>query len=166
MRYSNEKTDRFMEMVERNKRIICKVCYMYSSDNEHFKDLYQEVIANVWAGLDRFKGDSRESTWIYRVAINSCITDFRRNDRHNHSLELDRAASLADDSGPDAERSLMLGQMYEMIGALGKIDKAIMMLWLDEFSYDEIATLTGLSRNNVASRLLRARRLLVKRSNE
>ena len=99
------------------------------------------------------------STWIYRVAINTCITFFRRHGKHSSLERIDeRAASVADNSG---ERASQLRQMYEMIGRLGKIDKALIMLWLDEHSYDEIADVTGMSRGNVASRLYRIKQRLI-----
>lgn len=164
-RNNDDKTQRFNGIIEAHRRIIYKVCYMYATDSEHLKDLYQEVCANLWQGLDSFRGESAASTWVYRVALNTCITNFRRNERHTHTTPLDAVADVADPADR-TERDMMLRQMYELIASLGKIDKALIMLWLDEYSYDEIAALTGITRNNVASRLLRARRLLVKRSNQ
>ncbi|MDE6572234.1 MAG: sigma-70 family RNA polymerase sigma factor, partial [Duncaniella sp.] len=76
------KETRFMAILDDNRRLIYKVCYMYADDSEHFNDLYQEVLANIWQGLDSFRGDSRQSTWIYRVAINTCVTYYRRNSPH------------------------------------------------------------------------------------
>lgn len=165
MAKQNDKNRFFDEIVSDYQSIVYKVCYMYASDADHLKDLTQEVYANIWQGLDTFRGESRISTWVYRVAINTCITFFRRNDRHSHTATLDDALHLPNDTDT-TERELMLRQMYELISSLGKVDKALIMLWLEEYSYDEIAAISGLTRNNVASRLLRAKRLLVKRSNQ
>lgn len=159
-----DKTQRYTQLMDEHRRIIYKVCYMYASDAEHLKDLHQEVAANVWQGLDTFRGQSSTATWVYRVALNTCITYFRRNDRHAHSLTIDEELDVANERD-DTQHSLMLKQMYELIASLGKLDKALIMLWLDEYSYDEIAAISGLSRNNVASRLLRARRRLISLSN-
>ncbi len=139
--------------------LIYKVCYMYAEDGEHLKDLYQEVMANLWQGIGSFDGKSKLSTWIYRVALNTCISYLRKNSRHkSHEPLSESAMSVIDESHEHAE---MLRTMYEMISRLGKIDKAIIMLWLDEYSYDEIAALTGMTRNNVASRIHRIKQRLI-----
>lgn len=161
---ADDRNAAFQRIIEEHKRIIYRVCYMYAVDSEHLQDLYQEVTANVWQGLGSFRGKSKESTWVYRIALNTCITEFRRNDRHRHMANVDLALTLPGDDG--SEHASLLRQMYELISKLGKLDKALIMLWLDEYSYDEIAELTGLTRNNVASRLMRARQKLIKLSNE
>lgn len=158
-----KQTELFNEIVDRHSGLVSKVCYMYADDGDHFRDLYQEVMANVWQGLAGFKGNSKMSTWVYRVAINTCITFVRRHSFVKQSSDMDmlHLAELTDDS---QEHAQLLREMYEMIGLLGKIDKAIIMLWLDEYSYDEIAAFTGMSRNNVASRIHRIKSKLVKQN--
>lgn len=151
-------TERFMEIIREHDALIHKVCYMYAEDREHLRDLHQEVLANIWSGLDSYSGRSKMSTWIYRVALNTCITYFRRHGKHSAAEPLDdKAYGIESD---DNERTAMLRWMYELIGTLGKIDKAIIMLWLDEHSYDEISQITGVSRPNVASRLHRIKQRL------
>ena len=87
-----QKEARFVAIVNDNRQLICKVCYMYATDNDHFKDLYQEVLASLWQGLDSFRGDSKMSTWIYRTAINTCVTFFRRHKSHSQeTMSLDVA---------------------------------------------------------------------------
>lgn len=142
-----------MEEIEANSGLIYKVCYMYAEDSEHLKDLYQEVVANLWQGYSGFKGNSKISTWIYRVALNTCVSYIRRRSRQGNFVSLEDASSgIIDESH---ERAMCLKMMYEMISTLGRIDKAVIMLWLDEYSYDEISQMTGISRNNVASRIHR-----------
>ena len=150
---ASEKESRFMAIVNDNRRMLCKVCYMYADSDEHFKDLYQEVLANLWQGLDSFRGDSRLSTWLYRTAINTCVTYFRHNGKHDRGkVGLD---TLADTMSDDSDRPAELRQMYRLIGGLDKMDKALILMWLAEKSYDEIAGVTGLPRNKVATRLPR-----------
>lgn len=152
-----------MEIVRANKPLISKVCMMYARDQEHFKDLYQEVMATMWQGMHSFGGSSKISTWIYRVALNTCITYFRRHGRADASLSLSDVAEMADCSH---ERASMLKQMYDLISQLDSMDKGIIMMWLDSRSYEEIAEVTGLTKANVASRLHRIRQRLVRKSNE
>lgn len=154
----SEKTERFLKILRNYDALIYKVCYMYAEDRDHLEDLHQEVAANVWSGLDGFNSMAKVSTWVYRIALNTCITYFRRHGKHSSVSRLDETAyGLIDES---AERQAQLRMMYELIGRLGKIDKAIVMLWLDEHSYDEISEITGLSRSNVASRLYRIKQRL------
>lgn len=154
-----QKEARFVAIVNDNRQLICKVCYMYATDNDHFKDLYQEVLASLWQGLDSFRGDSKMSTWIYRTAINTCVTLFRRHKSHSQeTMSLDVAADIV---GEDSSRQDMLKEMYRLISGLNKMDKALILMWLDERSYDEIAEVTGLTRNNVATRLRRIKQRLV-----
>ncbi len=163
--HTDTKTERYLRMIEAHRQVINKVCYMYAEDADHFKDLCQEVTANIWTGIDKFRGESAESTWIYRVALNTCVTYFRRNLRHSGCLPLDSVAEIADDSS-DGNRTRLLKEMYRLISRLSKLDKAIIMLWLDEYSYDDIASLTGLTRTNVGSRIHRIRRQLINESNK
>lgn len=158
-------TQLFMEIIHENSALIHKVCYMYADDSEHLRDLKQEVYANIWSGLDNYSGLSKMSTWIYRIALNTCITYFRRHGKHSSASQLDEQAySVAADD--DNDHAVKLRQMYKLIGQLGKIDKAIIMLWLDEHSYDEISSITGITRANVASRLHRIRLRLTEQAQE
>lgn len=159
---SQNMVKRFLAVMDEHKGLVYKVCYMYAEDADHLKDLYQEVAANIWQGLPGFRGEARLSTWIYRIAINTCVSFMRHNGRDASTSSLgDDACRVADDSYEHSER---LKAMYELIGLLGKLDKALIMLWLDEFSYDEIAAMTGLTRNNVATRLHRIRNRLIESS--
>lgn len=159
----NAASQQFMEIVSVNRQLISKVCMMYARDREHFKDLYQEVMATLWQGMDSFSGASKISTWIYRVALNTCVTYHRKHGRAEATLSLSDVADMSDCS---QERASLLKQMYDLISQLDSMDKGIIMMWLDSSSYDEISEVTGLSKSNVASRLHRIRQRLVKKSNE
>lgn len=154
----------FMQLVADNRQLICKVCYMYATDADHFNDLYQEVLANMWQGLSSFRGEASISTWIYRMAINTCVTFYRRNrrnDSRNVSLE-----SILELPGEETSRADKLREMYRLISTLEPLEKALILMWLDERSYDEISQVTGMGRNNVASRLRRIKQKLVKKGQE
>ena len=112
---------------------------------------------NMWTGLSSFRGESAESTWIYRVALNSCVSFYRKHRQRGVSVSLDQAVQIEADDGSLRKQ---LHEMYRLIGSLGKIDKAIVLLWLEDCSYDQIAEIIGMTRANVASRLHRIKQRL------
>lgn len=142
----------FEAFAARHRRIIGKICYLYAVDSDDFDDLYQEVLINLWSGFDGFEGRAAASSWVYRVGLNTCISYYRRNRRHRNTVPLADCPVLVAD---DALHSEQLRELYTLIGRLDPLEKAVVMLWLDEQSYDQIAAITGLSRNNVASKLHR-----------
>lgn len=148
----------FSRLVSDYDGVIRKVCYFYARDVDDFNDLHQESLVNLWRGYARFRGEARLSTWIYRVCLNSCISYFRRNRKIDSTVSIDNHPELVDDSGEKAE---MLRQMYGLINRLGDSDKAVILLWLDEHPYEEIAAIMDIPRNTVASRIRRAKEKLV-----
>lgn len=151
----------FIDILLQNKRIIYKVCFMYANDNDDINDLYQDVVLNLWKAWSSFKGNSNVSTWIYRVALNTCITGFRKKRNYDY-VPLKQDIDILD----DCEHDEFLKQMYQLIHRLDSVDKMYIMLWLDEKNYDEIAEIVGVSRNNVAIRLHRVKEKLKKMSNQ
>lgn len=141
---------------------VRRICFMYSKPEAPYADLYQEVMANLWRGLDKFRGEAKLSTWVYRTAINTCISYLRLNSRHGGHSSLDEAAHLV--AGDDSERADQLSAMYRLINELDAVEKAVIMLWLDENSYEQIAEVTGLSPANVAVKLHRIRTKLKKKA--
>lgn len=156
-----DSTDRFMDLLARHRQLIYKVCYLYATDTEHFKDLWQEVMINMWTGLNSFRGEAAESTWIYRVALNSCVSFYRKHRPRGINVDVDQAIEIEADDGSHTEQ---LREMYRLIGSLGKVDKAIVLLWLEDCSYDQIADIVGMTRANVASRLHRIKQRLRKQT--
>ncbi len=158
-----ERRERFLEIADRYKMVIAKVCSVYASASAPFADLYQEVMVNVWSGLESWRGDAKMSTWIYRLAINTCITWHRRNRRHvEGAVSLDFCPEIQ--SEPSAVDEV--AELYRLIAMLDPFDKALITLWLDERPYDEIAQIIGISKANVATRLHRIREKLTKLANQ
>ncbi len=134
------------------------VCYMFSQDEEDIKDLFQEVLINLWKGFDSFGGRSNLNTWVYRVSLNTCISYQRKeNRRRGQSLDFDIDMSTTDDS--DTEQIEML---HSRISRLRPFDRAIVLLWLEGISYDEIAGIVGITPKNVGVRLFRIKEELKK----
>lgn len=148
----------FEIMAHQYDGVIRKVCYFYATDRDEFNDLRQEALVNLWRGFSRFRGDASLSTWIYRVTLNSCVSFIRKHRKNSSTVPIDEQADIMAESD---EKAAMLREMYRMIGRLDKADKALILLWLDEHSYDEIAEIMGQPRNTIASRLRRAKEKLI-----
>lgn len=147
----------FETFVRKHRPIIAKVCWLYARSSDAFDDLYQEILLNLWQGLAQFEGRCQTASWVYRVSLNTCISCYRHERRHRNLLPLTCCASLPVEEPDNAER---LQQLHALINRLDPIEKAVILLWLDEVPYDEIAAITGLGRNTVASKLHRIRRKL------
>ena len=157
-----ERQAKFEQCVAEYGKIINKVCYMYATDMDSFNDLQQEVLINVWQGLDGFESRAKMSTWIYRVSLNTCITYSSKERKHSSHEELNENLYSLDDT---QEHLRQLRELYELINKLNRLDKAIILLWLDEVPYDEIGAIMGITRNNVASKLRRAKEKLTNMAN-
>lgn len=147
----------FEEVVKRHSALISRICFTYSISSEDYEDLRQDVLVNIWRGLKQYRAESSMVTWIYRVALNTCVSTIRkRNGRPKmsslESLVIDVAA---DDDAAFRER---LEVLYSLIAELNPIDKAIVTMWLDDRSYEEIASVTGLAKNAVGVRLHRIKK--------
>lgn len=151
----------FEELVSRYSLLITKICYYFAINRAEMDDLRQEILLNIWKGWSNFRMESQISTWIYRVCFNTCITFVRKNKHRKDEVPLSQFVEIEDevfDLGKYQE-------MHRLINLLNGEEKAIIMMWLDEKSYDEIAYVVGLNRNTVASRIKRIKEKLVKMSN-
>ncbi len=148
----------FEQMVNLHDGLIRKVCFFYASDLEDFNDLRQEALVNLWRGFPKFRGDAKITTWIYRVCLNSCVSYFRKQKQNKNTVSIENATQLIADTDEKAE---MLREMYKLINSLNPSDKALIMLWLDQYSYEEIAQILGQPRNTIATRLHRIKERLV-----
>ena len=152
-----ETEEQFIKMVHDHERIINKVCSLYVSDRLPVEDLRQETVYNLWKAYPKFRGDSTVSTWVYRIALNTCISGLRKNKGKPQSTHFNGSESLPADT-EDTEENIR--ELYRLIYRLKSLERAIIMLWLEEKSYQEIADITGLSVSNVAVRLNRIREKL------
>lgn len=156
----NSKEKEFITIVRSYEKIIYKVCSFYVSNEHPMADLYQEVICNLWKAFPGFRNESALSTWIYRVTLNTCITGLRKEKQMpEYTLPVSVLENTEDDAG-DTARQERIKEMYSMINRLKTMEKAIVLLYLEEKSYQEIADITGLTRNNVAIKLKRSKEKL------
>lgn len=157
----------FLSVIKEYERVIYKVCYLYTSRNATLNDLYQDVVLNLWRAYPKFRGECKISTWIYRIALNTCISFIRKEKNVPEIVTLTPYESEWMTEEQDSFQ-LMLKELYYLIGQLGQLDKSIILLYLEEKSYEEISEITGLTVTNVAAKLNRIKEKLrkMKKSNE
>ena len=150
----------FEKLIKENKDTIYTVCYMFSKDEDEVADLFQESLINLWKGCQKIVQQNVKG-WVYRVCLNTCISQERKNRRHRH-------AELTMDVSPfnkkDA-RTRQVGLLRERISRLQPFDRAIVLLWLEDMSYEEIGLILGLTVKNVSVRLVRIKEQLKQMSN-
>jgi len=151
----------FVSLIEQNKALIYKFCYMYANEADTPQDLFQEVIINLWKGYPTFRGDCKVQTWIYRIALNTCVTFMRKSGSRPKTTALSEDLIVYDDATDVSQ----IKELYTLINRLNEIEKAIVLLYLEERSYDEIAQIVGITRNNVGVRINRIKEKLSQMSN-
>lgn len=159
----NTKEQQFTRLVSESKSTIYTVCYMFSKDEDEMNDLFQETLVNLWKGFDGFEGRSDARTWVYRVALNTCISVDRKKKKHSKSVPLTMDVNLFEDNDADSRQVQMLRQR---ISRLQPFDRAIVLLWLENMSYEEIGQIVGISTKNVSVRLYRIKEQLKNMSND
>lgn len=160
---TQELEKQFIAFVEEYRQVIYKVCYIYATDADNLSDLYQEIIINLWKSFPRFRGECKASTWVYRISLNTCISFFRKSGFRLQVVPI--TVDLEYDFAEEEEKTSQLRELYRMINKLGKLERALILLWLEERSYQEIADITGISKNNVAVKLSRIKEKLKGMSN-
>ena len=158
----NEQEQMFLRLVEQHKQIIYKVCFMYASDDETINDLFQEVTLNLWKGFPRFRGESKPTTWVYRIAVNTCVSWLRSSNRRPQTVPLTLSMT---DLMTDEQEKENLRELYALINRLGKLERALILLWLEERSYEEISEILDISVSNVGVRINRIKAKLKSMSN-
>ena len=153
----------FLSVIREYERVIYKVCYLYTTPNATLNVLYQEAVLNIWKAFPKLRRECKISTWIYRIALNTCISFIRKE---KNIPEIVTLTQEADRSEEDDETQAMLQQLYRMINRLGQLEKSIILLYLEEKSYEDISEITGLTVTNVATKLNRIKDKLKKMNKE
>lgn len=156
----SEIENNFLELIEQNNGIIYRVASFYASNDNPIGDLYQDIIINLWKGYPSFRNESKVSTWMYKVALNTCLSIYRKNKHKLSSINIDVNIPDHDDENE------IIKELYSLINRLQKIERALVLLYLDDNSYKEIAEITGLSVTNVATKLSRIKDKLKQMNNK
>lgn len=156
-RMMETKEKQFTDLVRGQKTTIYTVCYMFSKDRDEIEDLFQEILVKIWQGFDGFRGESNVRTWVWRIALNTCLNAEGRKKRAGTRVPLSVDVDPFDEMD---DRALQTKQLYSRINRLGLVDRSIVLLWLEGISYDEIGEIVGISPSNVSVKLVRIREQL------
>jgi RNA polymerase sigma-70 factor (ECF subfamily) len=152
---------RFIQLINEHQGLVHKVCLMYESDPDVRNDLFQEIVFQLWKSFRSFRGESKITTWMYRIALNTAISGFRKQTRNVKTEDLKEPhLNISDGWGDDHEEEIQ--RLQWAIRQLSEIERAVIMLALEEVPYEEIAETMGITQNNVRVRMNRIREKLRK----
>jgi len=143
----------FIKLIKENEGIIYKITRIYTNNQESQKDLYQEIVYQLWKAFNAFKGNSKVSTWMYRIALNTALIHLKIKKKGGYSVPLEGIVLKQESYDPLFEERLEV--LYANIGNLGDVDKGIIFLFLEGKKYEEISLITGLTTSNVGTRMIR-----------
>jgi RNA polymerase sigma-70 factor (ECF subfamily) len=152
------KKDKFIATIDIHKKIIYKIVNSYCKNKEDRRDLEQEIIIHLWNSFDKYNPEYKYSTWMYRIALNVAISYYRKEKKWSFSNDFyneESICSITDENEYDTELDHNIKLLQEFINKLNELNKALMLLYLEEKSYDEIAGILGISKTNVATKINR-----------
>ena len=160
------KESAFVRLVAEHRAMLHKVCRLYCFTEHERQDLYQEIIVQLWRSYPRFRGDSKFSTWLYRIALNTAISDLRKQKARLDPMDPDQIPTEIQDIRYGSEQDERLQQLYAAIARLTEIERALVMLYLEDKSYDEMEEILGINQNNLRVKMNRIKTKLKKITKE
>ena len=151
-------SDAFIQQINQNLGIAHAVCGIYFSDMDEKKDVIQEMMYQLWRSFPGFDGRSKFSTWMYRVCLNTALTYLRKRSKNKNEPLLPHHHQIPETSSLNEEENIR--RLQKAISTLSPLNKAIVLLYLEDMNYEEIAQITGLSKSNVGVRLMRIKKEL------
>jgi RNA polymerase sigma factor (sigma-70 family) len=150
----------FLKIIRDNQGILYKVCNIYCDDEEDRNDLFQEILAQLWKSFPTFRNESKFTTWMYRVALNTAITSFKKVKRQpGYSRLTVENYQIADEvQSPETDEKIVL--LKNAVNRLSGIEKSIILLFLEDKSYEDIAEITGITQNYVRVKMNRIKKKL------
>ena len=159
-----DKKKDFHSFLNEHKGIIAKVCRIYTDTENDFEDYFQEVAIQLWRSFGSFRGESKTSTWVYRIALNVCLTQLKKQRRKKiPTTTLDSARIITQESGDPMQEKIKW--LYDSIKKLKELDRAIILLYLEDKSYKEMAEILGMTVSNVGVKVNRVKSKLKKWGN-
>lgn len=154
---SQQLESEFVKQLEENQNIVHKICRLYTNDQDAHNDLFQEVTIQLWKAYPKFRGDAKFSTWMYRVALNTAITLYRKSTRRVKTTDYDSVQFKIADSSEDDETTEQLTLLYGAVKQLNDIEKALVFLYLEDKNYREISETLGISEVNARVKMNRVK---------
>ena len=145
----------FVEQLEKHQNIVHKVCRLYTNNQDAHNDLFQEITIQLWKAYPKFRGDSKFSTWMYRVGLNTAITLYRKNKRRITTQEFDAVQFKIKAEVYDDTEEQQLKLLYDAVHQLNDIEKALVFLYLEDKNYKEISETMGISEVNARVKMNR-----------
>jgi RNA polymerase sigma factor (sigma-70 family) len=160
----NLEKDKFISVIKENQNLIFKICYSYCASPANRKDLQQEILIQLWRSFPKFDGRVKISTWIYKVALNTAIFYYRNDFKHaSKRVPLDDSVIVLSNSESELDENILM--LYNFIERLHDLDKALILLYLDDHKQKDIAEILGLSETNVATKISRIKKTLKEQFN-
>jgi RNA polymerase sigma-70 factor (ECF subfamily) len=156
----------FVNLVHEHRALLYKVCNLYCSSVQDRQDLFQEIVIQLWRSYPRFRGEAKFSTWLYRIALNTAISDLRRQKRRPFPADPEHLPAELQDIYDGQEKEQQLQQLYAAIGQLTEVEKALVMLYLEDRSYEEMEEILGINQNNLRVKMNRIKEKLRKLTKE
>jgi len=153
--------EKYISIIKEHQKLIYKICRSYCQDVDKRKDLEQEILLQLWKSFERYNGTVKISTWMYRVALNTAISFYRNEKTFSKNREpLDRSFFQLSYEEYDTEQDERIALLYEFIGQLNEMDKALILLYLESYKYVDIANVLGITETNVATKVSRIKKSL------
>ena len=149
-----------MKQIQVNQGIILKICRLYGDTVQDREDLFQEIVIQLWKALPKFHGHSKFSTWMYRVALNTAISDFRKKKRNLPVSAIEISSFEINRQENEINKEEQIKNLYDAIDQISEIEKAIVMLYLEDRSYDEMEEILGINTNNLRVKMNRIKEKL------
>jgi RNA polymerase sigma-70 factor (ECF subfamily) len=157
--------EEFVRVIKQNERVIFKITTVYTRNEVDQQDLYQDIVYQLWKSFDTFRNESKISTWMYRIALNTALTRYKRHKKRGHPVPIEKVI-LQQTENYDIEFEERLALLYKQIHNLNSLEKGIMLLLLEGKKYEEISEIIGLSSSNVGTRISRIKQKLKQRINK
>ncbi len=152
----------FVQQLQENQNLIHKICRLYTNGEDAHKDLFQEITIQLWKAYPKFRGDSKFTTWAYRVGLNTAITLYRKKSRTVNTIEFDNTLHKINQEEYNYEEEEHLKLLYQAVHQLNDIDKALVFMYLEDKDYGEIAETLGISEVNARVKMNRIKGKLKK----
>jgi RNA polymerase sigma-70 factor (ECF subfamily) len=146
--------EQFLQLIKDHGGMLHKICGLYAHTHDEREDLFQEIIIQLWKSYPKFRGESKFSTWMYRIALNTSISDLRKRKHRFSTIEPDHIPEQIDDQYNDGKEE-QLHQLNQAIDQLNAVEKAIIMLFLEDKTYEEMEEILGINQGNLRVKMNR-----------